>query len=129
MEAWQKREGEQQELLKSTHQLIRESIEEMSEKESDEYRHFLAVAASLLQTLREGEGGIVKAGSDLFANRAIAKIDEFARTPEEGKIIKIRLLEKLLVSGFSRAQGDYLGQCVHGQEKLYQGHRAMDEVE
>ena len=129
MEAWVRREMEQQDLLEEIHREIWDSVEQICKEESDEYRHFLAVADSLLHTLARDEGGLVALGTDLIANAAIRKIEKFARTPEEAKVLEIRLLEKLLASGFSRAHSNYLRQRVHEQGKLYEGRRAMDEVE
>ena len=44
-------------------------------------------------------------------------------------ILKHKLLVMLLEVGFHDAESEHLRERVHEQEKLYEGHRAMDEVE
>ena len=133
MEAWQKREAEQQQFLEELHREIMDAVEtateKMGESETQEYIHLLKTADFLLRALiRQGQGR-QKDWREVFVNPFIEKIENFARTPEESKVLQERLLKKVLESGLTKIHGEYLHQSVHEPEKLYEGHKTMDEVE
>lgn len=133
MEAWQKREGEQQELLEEIYREIMDAVEtateKMGEEESHEYIHLLETADSLLRALVRQERGQQKDWREVFVNPFIEKIENFARTPEESKVLQEGLLKKVLESGLTKIHGEYLRQRVHEPEKLYEGYQTMDEVD
>ena len=120
MEAWQKREMEQREFLEKLHHKLVHDAEGEYRDDND----ILGIVRDLLNaTLYEQNP------ENSPRNETWRAINQFARTEAEGMILKHKLLVMLLESGFHDADSEYLRQQVHEQGKLYEGRRAMDEVE
>ncbi len=132
-EAWQKREFEQQELLEG---IMRDALRLIEDGDHDMF--FLALGAEMIgifideRFAQRGEGtSTYLIGDKLIAsycNRLKARVKDFCRTPEEEHELLARLLTKFTEAGLSDIHSAYLRQTVHEQEKLYEGHSAMDEV-
>jgi hypothetical protein len=136
IEAWQKRESEQQELVE---RLMRNAFRFNEDGDSEMF--FMALAVELTGNFiadRFADRGedilpslAVKIGDRLierYCTEVRAKVKEFSRTQEEERELLARLLLKFTEAGLSDVHSNYLRQKVHEQEKLYEGHRAMDEV-
>lgn len=120
MEAWQKREMEQKEFLKKLH---RDAVHD-DQGEYLEDDNILRVAKDLLEAVIYDMIHDNRSGYPLSR-----EINGFARTEAEGMTLKRRLLVMLIKSGFHDAESEHLRERAHEQEKLYEGHRAMDEIE
>ena len=130
MEAWMKREGEQRDFLEELEKILVHDSED--DFLSDD--KILERCQRLLElTVAEMRGDIAivnrKDLSDSLVMQAIERIRTFTRTKEEGMSLRRQLIEKLIVAGFHDAESEYLRQRVHEPEKLYEGYRAMDEVD
>jgi hypothetical protein len=119
MEAWQKREMEQGQFLEKLHRELTHD----NEGDPLDDDNVLEVARELLIAT------IYELGHEnLPRDETWQQISRFARTQAEGMILKRKLLVMLIKSGFHDAESAHLHERVHEQEKLYDGHRAMDEV-
>ena len=127
IEAYVKRELEQQEFLERIEKrlLLENDGEGDYLSDPDILRH----AEYLLASVREEMLGESTRCTNERVATVIDEVNQFARTPEEGMALKKRMLEKLIQQGFTTASGVYLHQCTMEPKRLYEGHRAMDEVE
>jgi hypothetical protein len=135
-EAWQKREFEQRVLLEG---IMGDALRDAEDGDHDMF--FLALGAEMIgifiaeRFAQRGEDTPpflnLKTGDQIIAsycNGFKARIKDFCRTPEEEHELLARLLTKFTEAGLSDIHGAYLRQMVNEQEKLYEGHSAMDEV-
>lgn len=135
VEAWQKRGLEQQELLE---RIMTDAFRAIEDGDHDTFFLMLTMelARNLIARRLTAQGPVpaylnVKSNDQLvgsFCNKFMTKIKDFCRTPEEEHELLARLLTKFAEAGLSEIHSAYLRQTVHEQEKLYEGHRAMDEV-
>jgi hypothetical protein len=123
MQAWQKHAIERRRFLGR----LRDSIlvvngEDVSDTE------ILNFSCILLETIIEERCGHIETTNPHIVS-VIEQINGFARLPAEASDIKHRLLKMLLREGFREASSNLLQAGVHEQERLYNGHRATDEVD
>jgi hypothetical protein len=126
MEAHIKRDMEQQDLLERMEKLLLEDGMGSFLPDPMILQHAICLLNHVVVQMVENE---LLSPLDQEVSMVIGKIKEFARTPEEGLILKQRLLEKLVEQGFTIPRQIYLNQRVFEEERLYDGHKAMDEVD